>query len=568
VRRKLALALTLVLVPITYSATHAKAATTYEKSIVQNVFVTTRYGDKINIDLCLPSHDGKTVARGRFPVIAELSPYVPAGRSGCTPPTGCTGCGTLFSSAVTAGYVVAQVNSPGSGESDGGPWNMGDPGYALRQYDAIEWLGTQKWSTGKVGTIGGSGVGVSQLHTAPYRPPHLTTMIPMYSTGDSYLSLKPGGMRHATELLVCAIPGVEVTEQNGLYTPPSSKADLKNMYRIKKNQVENTQGKPYCPPLEGSWAHPVRDGYWDQITADLAKVTIPVWIWGSQDDLFALGTQDDWFTIGSKNKMLTFGFASHAGDKPGFDQSKEALRWFDYWLKGIDTGIKAELDHKRFRYNVFPDYIPKSAATYPIPNTQYTNFYLDNGSPSPLAAGGLSTAPPKAAGSASYFYTPTDGKGYNPFGAGETEDQRIEQGARVSFLGGQVAKDTEVTGPITMRLYAKTTSSDTDFVVKLLDIAPNNGSWTMVPTNGYLKGTFRSYKGDYRSQSDIPKGKVVAYDIQFYPTSWMFKKGHRIGIAIASGDVGEIYPNPNPAYVTVMHSAKYPSAIRLPIIPG
>jgi putative CocE/NonD family hydrolase len=185
-----------------------------------------------------------------------------------------------------------------------------------------------------------------------------------------------------------------------------------------------------------------------------------------------------------------------------------------------------------------------------------------------LAQGALSTSPPKAAGSSTYVYNPADGKGYNPFGAGESQDQRVELGSRVSYLAGALAKDTEVTGPITMRLYAKTTSADTDFVVKLIDVAPDNGAWTMVPTNGYLKGTFRGYQGDYRSQSDIPTGQIVAYDVQFYPTSWMFRKGHRIGISIASGDLGEIYPNPNPAKVTVVHSPKYPTAITLPVIPS
>jgi putative CocE/NonD family hydrolase len=373
-------------------------------------------------------------------------------------------------------------------------------------------------------------------------------------------------MRHATELLLCAIPGAEVTAQNGLNQNPGSADDVQTMLRIKKNQVENTSGKFYCPPLEGSWAHPVRDGYWDELTADLSSVTIPTWIWGAQDDLFALGTQDDWFTIGSKNKMLSFGFASHAGDKPGFDQGKEALRWFDYWLKGIDTGIKRDLQNRRFRYNVFPDYIPKSAATYPIPSTKYTKFYLDNGPTDPMYAGALSTAPPKAAGTATYAYTPADGKGYNPFGAGESQDQRAETGTRVSFLGQPVAKDTEVTGPITMRLFAKTTAADTDFVGKVLDVAPD-GTATQVRTDGYLKGTFRGYEGDYRTQWDIPTGQVVEYHMQFYPTSWMFKKGHRIGLAITSSDLGEIYPNPNPAVITVMHSPQYPTEITLPIIP-
>jgi putative CocE/NonD family hydrolase len=563
-RRRLAWFVVLVLVPITVTSAHAAA--TFPSSVSQNVFVTTRYGDRMNIDLCLPSRDGKTVARGRFPIIAELSPYVPSGNHGCDAPTGCTGCPTLTTDAVKKGYVFAHVNSPGSGESDGGPWNMGDPAYGLRHYDAIEWLGTRAWSSGKIGTIGGSGVGVSQLHTAPYKPPHLTTMIPMYSTGDSYASLKPGGMRNATELLVCAIPGAMVTAENGVNESPTSAADVQEMLAIKKHQVESTSIKPYCPPLEGSWAHEVRDGYWDQITADLKSVTIPVWIWGAQDDLFAAGTQDDWFTIGSKDKMFSFGFASHAGDKPGFDQGKEALRWFDYWLKGIDTGIKRDLKQRAFRYNVFPDYLPRQAKTYPIPGTRYTKYYLGTGATEPLYAGPLGTTPPKAAGSSTYVYTPLDGKGYNPFGAGESQDQRVEQGTRVSFLGNPVAKDTEVTGPITMRLYAKTTSEDTDFVVKVLDVAPD-GTSTQVRTDGYLNGKFRGYQRDFRTESPIPTGKVVAYDIAFYPTSWLFRKGHRIGVALASGDLGEIYPNPNQAVVEIEHSPRYPSAITLPVIP-
>jgi putative CocE/NonD family hydrolase len=556
VRRKLIFLVCLALLPLTQLPAQARAKT-YESMVLENVFVTTRFGDKMNIDLCLPSNNGTTVAPGRFPVFAELSPYVPVGQATCT---------GMFAEAVKRGYVGAHVNSPGSGESDGGPWDMGQPGYALRHYDAIEWLGTQKWSTGKVGTIGGSGVGVSQLHTAPYRPPHLTTMIPLYSTGDSYLSLKPGGMRHATELLVCSIPGAMVTAQNGLYLPPTSQSDVETMIKIKKNQVANTQGVPYCPPLQGSWAHPTRDGYWDHATAELEKVTIPVWIWGAQDDLFSLGTQDDWFTVSSKDKMLSYGYASHAGDKAGFDQTKEALRWMDYWLKGIDTGIKRDLQNKRFRYNVFPYYIHKSAATYPIPSTQYTRYYLGTGAPDPSYAGSLSIAPPKTTGSSTYVYSPADGKGYNPFGAGETQDQRAEVGSRVSYLGGELSKDTEVTGPITMKLFAKTTATDTDFAVKLLDVGPD-GTSTMVRTNGYLKGTFRGYEGDYRTQKDIPVNEVVEYHIQFYPTSWMFKKGHKIGLAIASGDAGEIYPNPNPAVIEVEHSPKYPSAITLPIIP-
>jgi hypothetical protein len=528
----------------------------YEFTVLDQVDVTTRYGDKMNIDLCFPSHDGINIAPGQFPVIGELSPYVPTGQADCFMPEG-----------VRTGYVGARVNSPGSGDSDGGVWDYGDPSYSLRHYDAVEWLGVQPWSTGQMGTIGGSGVGVSQVQLAPYNPPHLTTSIFQVSTGDAYISLKPGGMRHATELLVCAIPGFMVTGQNQMYLPPSDQAQAERMLRHQRDRLDNpsTSTPGHCPPVHGSWGHPERDGYWDDRTAKLDQVNFPVWVQGAQDDLFSLGSQDDYLRL-NHPKMFSFGLTSHAGNKPGFDQTAEALRWFDYWLKGIDTGIANDLQNRRFRYNVFPDYIAKSAADYPIPATQYTAFYLNSGSPDPLAAGSLSLTPPTSEGAADYVYVPADGKDYNPFGAGEALDQRAEIGGRVTFLGDVLTEDTEVTGPITMKLFATTTATDTDWVGKLIDVAPD-GTWTHARTNGYLKSTFRSYTGDYVFQSDTPPGEVVEYDIQFYPTSWMFRAGHRIALSISSADLGEIYPNPNPAQISILYGPEHPSAITLPVIP-
>jgi putative CocE/NonD family hydrolase len=568
-RSRIGLAGTLVagmlVVPMTARAEQSgePQAETFAFTVVDQVDVVTRYGDTMNIDLCFPSHDGETPAPGPFPVIGELTPYAnlftvnPGGQAPCFMPEG-----------VKTGYVGARINSPGSGDSQGGPWDYGDPGYALRHYDAIEWLGTQPWSTGKFGSIGGSGVGVSQVQTSAYRPPHYTTAIFQVSTGDPYLQLKPGGLRHSTELLACTIPGLAVTANNGVYTPPTGPEQVERMVDHQRRRVNNpsTSTAGHCPPVHGSWGHPVRDGYWDQRTARLDLVEMPVWVQGSPDDLFSLGSQDDYFLLGSRDKMFSMGFTSHAGNKGDFDQHAEAMRWFDHWLKGIDTGIAEDLENRRFRYNVFPDFVAKSAADYPIPQTRYTDFYLSPGAPDPLAAGSLSLEPPTEAGSADYVYLPTDGKDWNPFGAGESLDQRVEAGGRVTFVGDVLTEDTEVTGPITMKLFASATATDTDWVGKLLDIAPD-GSQTHARSNGYLKSTFRTYENDYRIQWDTPPGEIVEYDIEFYPTTWMFKEGHRIGLSISSADLVEIYPNPNPAQITVHYGPEHPSAITLPVIP-
>jgi putative CocE/NonD family hydrolase len=572
-------------------------------AISQEVRITTRYGDTMAIQLCLPANGGVRVP-GRFPVIAGLIYTGGAGMSPCTTEASPVQ-GGLNAPALTyvkAGYVYAEIQVPGSGGSEGGPWNYSDKSWALRNYDAIEWVATQPWSTGKLGTIGGSGNGESQLFTAPYHPPHLVTMIPQVSAHNGYSMLFPGGMRSlALASLTCSIPGTATTARDGVYLPPTSQDQAEAMARIQANKVLEGRGNPYCPPTYGAWAHPTYDAYWqDQNTAHIENVTIPVWVQGSWDDLFVNASQDDYLTFGSKNKMFSMGWVSHAAllsTPPGFDPTVQSLRWFDHWLKGIDTGIVEDLRSGRFQYQSWQEWKPKQAARYPIPGTRYTPYYLGGPAPTPLATGGLSSAPPTATAADTYVYDPASGAvaggpyaGFarlhnqsspqnrdplaylDPGGRG---DQRLEQGGRVVYLGAPLTQDTEVTGPITATIYASTTAADTDFVVKLVDVDPDTqvaadeappGYWHFVAP-GYLKGTFRTYKSNYVKATPIPTGQVVKYEIQVWPTSWWFRKGHRIGITLASSDALSAGPNTNPAVVTIHHSPAYPSHITLPIIP-
>jgi putative CocE/NonD family hydrolase len=564
------------------------AAPKYDSAIAQESRITTRYGDTMAIQLCFPATKGVR-APGRFPVVAGL---IYTGRAGASP------CASQMP-YINAGYVYAEIQVPGSAGSEGGPWNYSDTSWALRNYDAIEWVAKQPWSTGKIGTIGGSGNGVSQLWTSQHHPPHLTTMIPQVSSHDGYDMQFPGGMRSlALATLLCSIPGTLTTAQNGMYAPPQNQDQIDAMVRIQRDKALNLQGNPYCPPTYGSWQHPNHDAFWDDLNSShIETVKIPVWVQGSWDDLFVNASQHDYLTFGSPNKMFSMGYVSHAGASPGFDAVAQSIRWFDYWLKGIDNGIVADLKNGRFQYQSWQEWKPKQAANYPIPGTKYTPFYLGTGSPDPLATGSLGTTAPKTAGSDTYVYDPASGAvaggpyaGFarthnqsNPanrdtvayLDPGGRGDQRLDPAGRVVYLGDPLKSDMEVTGPITATIYASTTAADTDFVVKLLDVDPNEqastteappGYWHLVQP-GYLKGTFRSYKSGYVKQTPIPVGEVVRYEVEVWPTSWYFRKGHRIGITISSSDALAAGPNANPAQVTIHHSAQYPSAITLPVIP-
>jgi len=548
--------------------------------------------------LQFPAVNGKQ-APGKFPVIACLCYITNVNTTGLDNASALPG----PSAFTPAGYVAATVRVAGSGTSEGGPWDLSSAKWQQENYDAIEWLGTQPWSTGKVGTIGESGNGMSQIFTSQLRPPHLTTMIAEAAGADSYDTLMPGGMLSLQiALFACGIPGAATTLPQGLpipgansNVPPLTADELAYLIEANSKRVQTGEFKPFCPLTDGWYAHQNRDAFWTGgPLSKIQNVTIPVWAWSGWDDIFRRAIPNLYTGLPSSDKMLTMGLNSHEapGGGDGFNQIAEATRWFDRFLKGKDNGIVQELQNARFRYYLNQGFVWKSAPTYPIPGTSYTPYYLGTAG-APLNPATLGTQSPTTNESDSYVYTPLSEKDtteltddlINPFdpnnAANDTlannnltdGDQRLKLGPdTVSYVSPPLTHDVEVTGPITASLFARTTSPDTDFVFKLDDVFPDTpqadvqpGFWKRV-TEGNLKGTFRTYKNNFVSQTPIPPGQVVQYDIEGYPTSYLFKKGHRIAVVIQSSDAPRLLPNLNPAVVTILHGPQFPSEITLPII--
>ena len=609
------LALSALATPPTSAASPTPTDGGYTSSITRTEHVTTRYGNRVTIELELPAIDGRA-APGRFPVVACLCYITEVDTEGLSLPNG------QMSDFVRAGYVAATVRVSGSGTSEGGPWNLADPKWQRENYDAIEWLGTQPWSTGKVGTVGESGNGMSQIFTSQLRPPHLTTMIVTASGADSYDTLMPGGMVSLQiAAFACGIPGAATNLLNGLPVPvlnnsrPAVSVD-EVKYLLEANAKKVRRGnnlKPFCPLTQGWYQHRTRDSFWrGGPLAKVDKVTIPVWAWSGWDDIFNRAIPNLYGTVGSQQKMLAMGLNSHeapggsflvpdpaGGD--GFDQHKQAIEWFDHFLKGKQNGIVERVRSGRFEYYLNGAWTWQSAPTYPIPGTDYTNYYLDGDAGISRRSGAVSVGKaPTEDGSDTYLYTLADG--LKQFATGPTEltdnlvnpvdpnnatndnavfnnltngDQRLGLGSdTVSYLTPPLTRDVEVTGPISATLFAKTSSADTDFVFRIADVFPDSpakeaqpGFWKFV-TSGNLRGQFRSSFTGYQKLTPIPKGAVVRYDIEGYPTSYLFKKGHRIAFTIRSSNAPRLMPNTHPAKVTIMHGPSYPSSVKLPVIPA
>jgi hypothetical protein len=590
---------TAVLAGTIHGGQKASAEPSYDGSVREHGYITDRWGTRLAVTYDFPAIGG-TKAPGPFPVVLTL----------CYGDNADVG-GEAFPAA---GYVRALVGWNGRFGSEG--WNnvMGRQSQ-LSGYDAVEWLAGFKpdgspspaasWSNGKVAMYGWSGCAWPQATVAQHAPPHLVTIAPVVGISSPYLDVfYRGGLRSSVDYAVIVgaftatnYPHCQRVIGFGAVYPDS--LDPTYTQECMSKRAQNIQ-LVETDALDW-WQHPTFDAYWDELTPDPAKVTVPVLLQGAWDDIFARGTVKSFEEFASGNKVLIMGYGRGHSPGPTFDPQAEAVRWFDYWMKGIDDGVSDDLSARRFRYRVMPDGGVKEAANWPIPGTEFTNLYLSPGPSVSLATGSLSeVASRESAGSDAYRYNPTQGRQNGMIGLGRSYfatctvlrsdcervpplvnandptiggDERASAPDSLTYVSAPMASDTEMTGPISATLYAASTAQDTDWVVSVIDVYPDGTPvdasspqpeyWAHI-TTGWLKGTHRF---GHEREVPIALGQIAEYVVDVMATSHVFKAGHRIGVQIASADIPKAFPNPNPATNTIWRTAAYPSHVTLPLVP-
>jgi uncharacterized protein len=255
------------------------------------------------------------------------------------------------------------------------------------------------------------------------------------------------------------------------------------------------------------------------------------------------------------------------------------LRWFDHWLKNIDTGIMQEPPVSIF---VMGDNRWRQEHEWPLARTQYTRYYLhgEGSANTRRGDGGLSTVPPEDEPADSYVYDPHDPAptaGGNtliiPFGVADQRPVENRPDVLV-YTSEPLERELEITGPIQVRLYAASSAVDTDFTAKLVDVRPDGYAQNL--QDGIIRARFRTSRAQ---PSLIRPGQVYQYTIDLWSTSHVLKPGHRLRVDVSSSNFPRFDRNPNtgaplgadtrlePARQTVYHSARYPSHIVLPVIP-
>ena len=472
-----------------------------------------------------------------------------------------------------AGYAMVTQQCRGDGGSDGTRFFPDDKD----GYDTIEWISKQPWSNGKVAMWGGSYLAATQWRAAVARPPSLKAIVPGYIDADHW---KYGYRSHG------AIHLKMTTQSNRAI--PGRKYPLAKWKQMLSFVPLIDIDKKFIGREDKLWndyiTHCWHDGYWKPISMrhdnKYAQVNIPVYCMAGWQDYYAGAAFDSYEALTelgiSPDVRVRIGDHGHSGT-PDFT---ETIRWLDYHLKGIDTGIKDEppikIQVRHGRWRMEDQWPPKG--------TKLTDYFLS--SPDGSRFGSLVMHRPGKQQPTRYRYNPADP--VLTLGANGSHlpvpglivvgptDQRPNENRQdiLIYTTPKLRKDTEVTGPVEARLFAASSARDTDFTIKLIDVYPDGRALNV--TEGIVRARFRDSIWD--TPSLIEPGKGYEYKIELLPIAMIFKKDHRIRIHISSSswplwDRNQNTGNPIGmdaemvvARQTIYHDTEHPSRIILPII--
>lgn len=506
------------------------------------------------------------------------------------------------------GYACVIVDVRGTGASLGDRRMEFSPEEIADGTDIVNWIIAQPWSDAKIGTTGVSYLGTTAEMLLANRHPSVKACIPRSGIFDLYKGvIFPGG--------VCQGPFIDIwgkttraldnndfsifSKQANLLTGIHAvKGDrhheiLKQAIELHKNNFDITVGIQNLKFRDDNQANLKSTCDDFSVHSQLAKIassgTAIYRIGGWYDGALARGSLDASQNTPNTRKVLIgpwdHGPAANASPfaaskNVDFDIKAEMLRFFDYYLKGIDNGIQNE---SRYTYYTIGEEAWQTSNTWPPRDTQTTKFYLSTDSKL-----GMTPAETIHSGALSYNidYTASSGPSsrWNSvtdlYKHGHTNylDRREEDKKLISFTSDPLGEPTEFSGHPVVRLNLSADAEDATVFCYLEDVGPDS-SVTYV-TEGMIRPIDRkiaanppyltpypdhSYKKE--DQLKFNKGEIVRLEFDLLPISYQFKKDHRIRISVAGADAGHFnLPSPQPTHFDINMSAAAPSYLELPVV--
>jgi putative CocE/NonD family hydrolase len=568
-------------------------AETYAIAYEHDVKVAMRDGVVLRADIYRPS------AEGKFPVLLQRTPYDKRNFA-------------IGLKGASRGYVVILQDVRGRYASQG-EW------YTFKNemndgYDTIEWAAALPYSNGKVGMFGGSYVGATQMLAAIMHPPHLAGICPVVTSSNYHSSWTYQGgafeqwfneswaSQLAQDTLARKVKDA-TNAADGMWELPLTSYPLFNLRGAHATAIAT------LAPYFLDWmAHPNYDDYWKRVSIEehFGDITVPALHIAAWYDIFLGGSLRNYegikahggSDVARKGQQLLVVIGGHAGSgrKVGdvdfgpdgaFQEDDAMLDWYDYLFKGAQNRFASGKPVKIF---VMGANQWREEEAWPLARARETKYFLHStgAANSSRGNGTLSTVAPGKETADQYVYDPDkpvptvggplccDAEHWAP---GPRDQRGVEAREDVLvYSTPALAQDTEVTGPVSVELYAKSSAADTDFTAKLVDVWPDGFAQNL--TEGILRARYRESQ---ENPTMITPGLVYKFTVDLWATSNVFKRGHSLRLEISSsnfprfdrnlntgeqrlvksGDSEQIFTK---ATNVILHDTEHPSAVSLPVV--
>lgn len=556
-RRVLALAAVSALAAGTALSVGAHAAGSVE---MKNITIDASDGVHLVGDVYLP------YSGGRFPAVVDMEPY---GRSSST-------------TFLKDGYAHVNTDVRGSGMSGGALCLLCDREQA-DVYDVVEWVAAQPWSNGKVALQGYSYSAVTALLGAAKQPPHLSAVVVGHPPTDPYADVVYQNGLYNEGFVYQWFAG-QTAAQFSSFGPQSQVLD-----RAQQEFAFETRLAPFDGPL-----------YKERSVLDkVDKITVPVYVYTGWHDNYSRGDLEFIDRVASKDKLLVIDPSTHHGTsnfgEVGAPYSNdplsvslsasappgEPLRWLDRFLKGKKNNIEKT---DRVRWFDLGDRSWHASPTWAEATKYQSRLFLNatkahSGSFS-LNDGSLTPQLPVGRGNYQdmYVYTPAGGlsvpvdkEGPDGFAPYIPLDQRLDSAVGLTYTGEKLLKPLHLAGPSELNFWAITEGPDMDWVVRLVDVAPD-GSSTLI-TQGWLRASYRALDEEKSRPgrpvhpntglSPVTIGLATNYRVDIWDTAYTLAPGHRLRMKLQSSDTPNHEPLATAGRNLILHSKEYPSQLIL-----
>jgi uncharacterized protein len=554
---------------------------------VETVRMKTRDGITLVADVYRPD------AEGRFATLLERTPY--DRRDGSDEAR----------ALAAAGFAVIKQDVRGRFDSDG----EFDPFRHESEdgYDAVEWAAGLPYSNGQVGMFGGSYVGATQMLAAMAHPPHLVAIFPYVTASEYY---EGWTYQHGALMQWFA-----TSWSSGLAVDTlRRKAQDRVQQHLRAWERDSTSPLSSYPLLDlpapsdvapyfRDWlAHETNDDYWRKVRVSdhYSEMSVKALHGGGWHDLFLRGSIENFLGLKAKaataeardGQRLLVGPWAHAETSPEgkigdvtfgreaiLDMTATIRDWMDYTLKGVHNTFASQ---RPIRIFVMGTNAWREEAEFPPARATPTRYYLQSGSG--RTEGLLTQKAPANSPAQNYDYNPDDPVPTlggrlccgNLLPPGPSDQSSLgSRGDVLVFSTPPLTNDVEVTGWLTLELFASSSARDTDFTAVLADV--DEHGYARFLTDGIVRGRYRE---STRTATPLDPGKIYKFAIDLWATSNLFKANHRIRLYVSSSNFPRFDRNRNTgepilnasrsviAHQTVYSDKEHPSALVLPVVPN